>query len=146
MEFEHSISAAVNRLRQALGDSAENPCYIETLARRGYRLLVPVEWVSHTRTRYLPVEAHGQGVGVWLAPSSADLSLKSAAFGSGVRKEPQTLKERSALPSASSANLTGKRVSHYRVLEVLGGGGMQSGGHQARPGCSPEVPAGRIGE
>jgi DNA-binding winged helix-turn-helix (wHTH) protein len=35
VDFEHSISAAMNRLRQALGDSAENPRYIETLARRG---------------------------------------------------------------------------------------------------------------
>ena len=43
VEFEHSISAAMNRLRQALGDSADNPRYIETLARRGYRLMVPVD-------------------------------------------------------------------------------------------------------
>ena len=35
VEFEHSISAAMNRVRQALGDSAESPLYIETLARRG---------------------------------------------------------------------------------------------------------------
>ena len=46
VEFEHSISAAMNRLRQALGDSADHPHYIETLARRGYRLMVPVEWVG----------------------------------------------------------------------------------------------------
>jgi len=46
VEFEHSISAALNRLRQALGDSADNSHYIETLARRGYRLVVPVEWVE----------------------------------------------------------------------------------------------------
>ena len=44
VEFEHSISAAMNRLRQALGDSAEQPRFIETLARRGYRLMVPVEY------------------------------------------------------------------------------------------------------
>src|SRR5215469_13584712 len=43
VEFEHSISVGINRLRQALGDSAENPRYIETLARRGYRWMVPVE-------------------------------------------------------------------------------------------------------
>jgi Tol biopolymer transport system component/DNA-binding winged helix-turn-helix (wHTH) protein len=43
VEFEHSISAAMNRLRQALGDSAENPHYIETLARRGYRWMVSVD-------------------------------------------------------------------------------------------------------
>jgi len=35
VEFEHSISVAMNRLRQALGDSANDPHYIETLARRG---------------------------------------------------------------------------------------------------------------
>src|SRR5215475_6089669 len=44
VEFEHSISAAMNRLRQALGDSAEDPRFIETLARRGYRFTVPVEF------------------------------------------------------------------------------------------------------
>lgn len=42
VEFEHSISAAMNRLRAALGDSAENPRFIET-ARRGYRFKAPVE-------------------------------------------------------------------------------------------------------
>src|SRR5258708_39830570 len=44
VEFEHSINAAMNRLRQALDDSADKPRYIETLARRGYRWRVPVEW------------------------------------------------------------------------------------------------------
>ena len=48
VEFEHSISAAMNRLRQALGDSAEDPHYIETLTRRGYRLMVSVEEVEPT--------------------------------------------------------------------------------------------------
>jgi DNA-binding NarL/FixJ family response regulator/serine/threonine protein kinase/DNA-binding winged helix-turn-helix (wHTH) protein len=46
VEFKHSISAAMNRLRQTLGDSADCPQYIETLARRGYRWMVPVEWVE----------------------------------------------------------------------------------------------------
>jgi DNA-binding winged helix-turn-helix (wHTH) protein/Tol biopolymer transport system component len=46
VEFEHSINAAMKRLRQALGDTAENPRYIETLARRGYRWIGPVEWVD----------------------------------------------------------------------------------------------------
>src|SRR5579859_1833364 len=44
VEFEHSISAAMNRLRQALSDSADNPHLIETLARRGYRFMVPVQF------------------------------------------------------------------------------------------------------
>src|SRR5580700_9612657 len=43
VEFDHSIHTAINKLRQAFGDSAEDPKYIETVARRGYRLLIPVE-------------------------------------------------------------------------------------------------------
>ncbi len=43
VEFDHSINAAIKRLREALGDSAHNPRFVETLARRGYRFLVPVD-------------------------------------------------------------------------------------------------------
>jgi DNA-binding winged helix-turn-helix (wHTH) protein/WD40 repeat protein len=42
VDFEKGINAAINRLRETLGDSAENPRYVETLPRRGYRLIVPV--------------------------------------------------------------------------------------------------------
>src|SRR5215472_10271000 len=45
VEFEHSIGAAVNRLRQVLDDSAANPRFIETLTRRGYRWMGGAEWV-----------------------------------------------------------------------------------------------------
>jgi TolB-like protein/Tfp pilus assembly protein PilF len=43
VDFEHSMNAAIKRLRAALGDEAERPRYVETLPRRGYRFLVPVE-------------------------------------------------------------------------------------------------------
>jgi TolB-like protein/DNA-binding winged helix-turn-helix (wHTH) protein/Tfp pilus assembly protein PilF len=42
-DFEHSISMAVKRLREALDDSADNPRFVETLPRHGYRFIVPVE-------------------------------------------------------------------------------------------------------
>ena len=118
VEFEHSISAAMNRLRQALGDSADNPRYIETLARRGYRLLVPAEWVD-----VAPGGTYPDEIGNPAQPgTSADLSLKSGAFAKGKAAELET---NSALPSASIlGNLVGKKVSHYRVLEMVGGGGM----------------------
>jgi serine/threonine protein kinase len=87
VEFEHSISAAMNRLRQALGDSAGGPTYIETLARRGYRWMRPVEWTDDGRAP-TPVEE--------LTPPSV----------------------------SPSTSLIGRKVSHYRVLEFVGGGGM----------------------
>jgi TolB-like protein/DNA-binding winged helix-turn-helix (wHTH) protein/Tfp pilus assembly protein PilF len=43
VDFEHSLNAAVKRLRSALNDSADTPRFIETVPRRGYRFLVPVE-------------------------------------------------------------------------------------------------------
>ena len=43
VEVSHGINAAVLRLREALGDSADNPRFVETVARRGYRLRAPVE-------------------------------------------------------------------------------------------------------
>jgi serine/threonine protein kinase len=82
VEFEHSISAAMNRLRQALGDSAEEPRLIETLAKRGYRFMVPVQFEEQ------PVP-----------PSPPETS--------------------------STGNTQAERnVSHYQLLERLGGGGM----------------------
>jgi DNA-binding winged helix-turn-helix (wHTH) protein len=43
VDFDHSLNTAVNKLREALGDSASSPRYVETLARRGYRFLAPVD-------------------------------------------------------------------------------------------------------
>src|SRR5579864_814523 len=45
VNFEHGLNAAVIRLRRALNDSADNPRFVETLPRRGYRFLAPVEAV-----------------------------------------------------------------------------------------------------
>src|SRR5438445_8888357 len=50
VEVGHGINAAVLRLREALGESAENPRFVETLARRGYRFTGPVEIVLKDRT------------------------------------------------------------------------------------------------
>ena len=43
VDFDHGVNAAVKRLRETLGDSAETPRFIETLPRRGYRFIAPVE-------------------------------------------------------------------------------------------------------
>jgi TolB-like protein/DNA-binding winged helix-turn-helix (wHTH) protein/tetratricopeptide (TPR) repeat protein len=45
VDFDHGLNAAMNRLRTSLGDTAENPRFIQTLPRRGYRFIAPVETV-----------------------------------------------------------------------------------------------------
>jgi serine/threonine protein kinase/tetratricopeptide (TPR) repeat protein len=87
VDFDHGINVAIRVLRRALGDSASKPQYIETLGRRGYRLLAPTERLE-TTTKTLRGEAGSPR----------------------------------ALPALGG--LIGKKVSHYRVLEVIGGGGM----------------------
>src|SRR5277367_78763 len=48
-DFDHAVNVAVGKLRTALGDSADNPCFIETVPRRGYRFVATLDCV--------PVEA-----------------------------------------------------------------------------------------
>jgi DNA-binding winged helix-turn-helix (wHTH) protein len=46
VDFDHSLNTAVNKIREALGDSASSPRFVETLARRGYRFIAPVNGVE----------------------------------------------------------------------------------------------------
>ncbi len=71
VDFEHGLNAAINKLREALGDSADNPRFVETLPRRGYRLIAPVEDVAPVSLAPLPdreAEAGSPAVSV-AAPS-----------------------------------------------------------------------------
>jgi serine/threonine protein kinase len=91
VDFEHGVNKAVNRLREALEDSAEHPLFIETLPRRGYRFIAPVLYPENQSLLEPPAQQDSQ-------------ELVHGLFRAG--------------------ELTGKKVSHYRVLEILGGGGM----------------------
>jgi cholera toxin transcriptional activator len=46
VDYEHGVNSAVNRIREALGDKANNPRFVETLARRGYRFVGQVERIA----------------------------------------------------------------------------------------------------
>jgi len=46
VDYDHGVNSAVNRIREALGDAANTPRYVETLARRGYRFVAPVQKIQ----------------------------------------------------------------------------------------------------
>src|SRR5579872_226296 len=50
VDFDHSLNTAINKVREVLGDSASSPRFVETLARRGYRFIAPVQ-------KYTPAQA-----------------------------------------------------------------------------------------
>ena len=99
VEFDHSINTAIKNLRQALGDSAGEPKYVETVARRGYRLVAAVQWS--------PGEDE----------SSVSHEVHAGALADG---------DNHARCQASKSDLIGGRTSHHRLMEALGPGRMDT--------------------
>ena len=72
VDFEQGLNAAVTRLRQTLVDSAENPRFVQTEARLGYRMIVPVQETGTTlQASGPPGEANGLDEGAEVATSSS---------------------------------------------------------------------------
>lgn len=79
VDFDHGLNTAVNKIREALGDSASNPRFVETLARRGYRFIAQVEEVR-TGTGGSQQESTGAAAqGVLSEPGSEPATAESAA-------------------------------------------------------------------
>src|ERR1700689_1641526 len=73
VDFDHGLNTAVNKLREALGDSASSPRFIETLARRGYRFIAPVQSGARSTPR---IDAE-QGVAPPAAPLTREAKQES---------------------------------------------------------------------
>jgi len=73
VDFDHGLNKAINKIRDALGDSAESPRFVETVARRGYRFLAEVRVADAPPLRAPELATETQG------KDRADASGKSAA-------------------------------------------------------------------
>ena len=86
VDFDHGLNAAIKRLRDALGESAETPIFIETLARRGYRFIAPVVQDAASQSEALQGLPTSGSVAGGTAPSS------TAAKGAESRTEASATK------------------------------------------------------
>ena len=67
VDFDHSLNTAVNKLREALGDAAANPRFVQTVARRGYRFIAPVQ--ENGSAQSIPVQSP--------SPESGELRMQA---------------------------------------------------------------------
>lgn len=65
VDYEHGVNSAVNRIREALGDTANSPRYVETLARRGYRFVAPVQTIEPDSGRSQSTQAEAEPEARW---------------------------------------------------------------------------------
>lgn len=98
VDFDHSLGTAINKIREALGDSAENPRFVETLARRGYRFIAPVMIPEHlssvqsaTAREPEPTAAVKPRKAWWIAAAAGVLVIALVAFwaGRGIAPAPE---------------------------------------------------------
>ena len=76
VDSEHGLNSAINRIREALGDSASSPRFVETLARRGYRFLAPVERLGEGSEANLPAQPNPSNPATPLVPNVQQTSLR----------------------------------------------------------------------
>ncbi len=77
VDYEHGVNSAINRIREALGDTAASPRYLETLARRGYRFIAPVERIEFGKGS-LPGESQSSSVSEFPAHPEENLDSSDA--------------------------------------------------------------------
>ena len=115
VDFDHSLNAAIRRLRDALGDSAEDPKFVETVARRGYRFLAPVNG-AQTVIAVAPPPSTSQhrrmmvAAGVVLLLGIGALALMLIRNGGGKSSQESPIKSIAVLPLG---NLSGDPAQEY---------------------------------
>src|SRR5258708_3891979 len=113
VDFDNSLNTAINKLREALGDSADNPRFIETLPRRGYRFIAPVADVDGTTsgtTMGARAVASASGRKIAVAAAIAVLAAGTAGGLLWRARQARRLTEKDTIVLADFANTTGDVV------------------------------------
>src|SRR5246500_1953302 len=74
VDFDHGLNKAINKIREALGDSAETPRFVETVARRGYRFIADVAVLDEEASRNAPEPAQPEFAGKGALPKGTATS------------------------------------------------------------------------
>ena len=162
VDFNYAINSAIRKLRDALGDSAENPRFVETLSRRGYRLVVPVsvrtEHNAETQTKAPPAVAKrpsrpivaaavlvvglGMAMTTWLlrrssTKDSAELRVTPLTANTGIEIQPSFSPDGTRVAYSSSGE-DGQNFAVYVKLVGSGDPVQITKGRDFSPAWSPD--------
>jgi TolB-like protein/DNA-binding winged helix-turn-helix (wHTH) protein/Flp pilus assembly protein TadD len=98
VDFDANLKTTLNKLRQVLGDSAENPIYIETVPRQGYRFLPPIMSLD-------------------CEPSLTGDSVTGGALTGGAR--PPAISKSADVPTNASGTTTGARLAEWQAISAV---------------------------
>jgi len=126
VDFDEGLNTAIKKLRSALGDSAENPIFIETVPRRGYRFIAPV-------TRNLD-----SSVLTSTTTSAADANGEGLHYGSGNGQDAVRSIPANGEQFVSRSSDSKRKVSHWKraTVAVLAVAMVLGAGYLARPRTS----------
>jgi cholera toxin transcriptional activator len=93
VDYEHGVNSAINRIREALGDAAANPRFVETLARRGYRFVAPVERITQNEDLPAPL------------PQANSQSTDEATYEAADQPRPETTPPNQPTPAEPEPSL-----------------------------------------
>src|SRR4029077_18813324 len=116
VDFDNSLNTSINKLREALGDSAESPRFIETLPRRGYRFVAPVTGLQRKRTA--GAEARTRPWKFAIPVAALTVALLAGGFYWRSRQA-QRLTEKDTIVLADFDNRTGDAVFHDALKQAL---------------------------
>jgi DNA-binding winged helix-turn-helix (wHTH) protein/Tol biopolymer transport system component len=119
VDFDHSLSIAINKVREALRDSSDFPRYVETLPKRGYRFIAPVETVRGRRSEAIVASVAGSAGEADVVPD--DLVFSERA-GSGDREAEKMLSGTLPAPSGvdEEDSAAPARRRSWTVLGIAG--------------------------
>src|SRR4029079_18389387 len=110
VDFDHSLNAAVRRLRDALGDSAETPRFVETVARRGYRFIAPVSGAKQVQPASAVALEPAHRLRGWILAAALPLLILAIVIG-----------WRAGRSSKTTGSVTSRRLTANSVeIPVLG--------------------------
>lgn len=113
VDFDHSLNAAIKRLRDALGESADAPIFIETMARRGYRFIAPVYASSANEVGAGPAHHKSVSLRLWVAVALiVPITIVVLAWTAGrhPRVRPNVI-ERKLTTNSSENSISGADIS-----------------------------------